>query len=382
MNKTYYIGLDVHSQNTAIAHALEGSRESPVLCGSCGGSVQNVERTLRRLARKLEVDFKDLKVSYEAGPTGFVLARRLIGLGLECVVTAPSKSERKPNEKVKTDPNDAKKQAKEFRNGDFTAVRIPPASDEAVRDVCRARTDFVNDLKGNKQRLSALLLRNGYRYTGKTTWTEAHMRYLRDLKFNEPNQKIALEEYLQVIDSGVARVARLEEKMVELLKDWEWEPVVRALMAQKGFQVVAAMITISELGDLTRFKHPRQLMAYLGLTPSEHSTGGRRRQGAITKCGNSHARWILVESAQAYRNPPKVSAALSKRQEGQPREIKELSWRAQNRLHRRYVKLKARGKHENKVKIAVARELCAFIWELQQIMRDKLPAPIITKTAP
>ena len=157
--------------------------------------------------------------------------------------------------------------------------------------------------------------------------------------------------------------------------------MVRALMAQKGFQVVAAMITISELGDLTRFKHPRQLMAYLGLTPSEHSTGGRRRQGAITKCGNSHARWILVESAQAYRNPPKVSAALSKRQEGQPREIKELSWRAQNRLHRRYVKLKARGKHENKVKIAVARELCAFIWELQQIMRDKLPAPIITKTA-
>ena len=146
---------------------------------------------------------------------------------------------------------------------------------------------------------------------------------------------------------------------------------MRALMAQKGFQVVAAMITISELGDLTRFKHPHQLMAYLGLTPSEHSTGTRRRQGAITKCGNSHARWILVESAQAYRNPPKVSAALSKRQEGQPREVKELSWRAQRRLNHRFRELCARKLHRNKAVAAVARELCAFVWELDATVRQE-----------
>lgn len=251
----------------------------------------------------------------------------------------------------------------------------------AARDVCRARTDAVDDLKRTKQRLSAFLLRNGYQYTGKSNWTEAHMRYLRELKLDDPAQKIVLEEYLQAIDAGETRVARLEAKMSDLLEEWEWKPVVHALMAQKGFQLVAAMVTISELGDLTRFKHPRQLMAFLGLVPGEYSTGERRRQGAITKCGNSHARWILIECAQAYRNPPKVSAALSKRQEGQPAEVKALSWRAQNRLHGRYKKLKARGKHENKVKVAVARELCAFVWELQQIMRDQLPAPVELKPA-
>jgi transposase len=200
------------------------------------------------------------------------------------------------------------------------------------------------------------------------------MRYLRELVLADPNQKIVLEEYLQAVDTGIERVARLEAKMRELLEGWEWKPVAEALMAFKGFQEVAAMITISELGDLTRFEHPRKLMAYLGLVPGEESTGTKRRQGSITKCGNAHARWLLIESAQAYRNTPKVSANLSKRQKGQSREVKELSWRAQNRLSGRYRKLKARGKRENKVIVAVARELCAFIWELHQLLSDRLPA--------
>ena len=373
MNKTYYIGLDVHSEKTAIAHALEGSREEATYYGKCGGSVPNTEVTLRRLARKLGVEFKDLKVCYEAGPTGFVLARRLIHLGLECVVIAPTKTERKPGEKVRTDRRDAKKLAKLFRNGDLTPVYIPPASDEAVRDVCRARTDAVDDLCRTKFRLKAFLLRNGYRPQG-ANWSQKYMRYLRELVLADPNQKIVLEEYLQAIDTGIERVARLEAKMFELLEEWEWKPVVKALMGFKGFQEVAAMITISELGDLTRFKHPRQLMGFLGLVPSEDTTGTRRRQGAITKCGNSHARWLLIESAQAYRSSPKVSAALSKRQEGQSGALKALSWRAQNRLSGRYRRLKLRGKRENKVIVAVARELCAFIWELHQLMRDALPA--------
>ena len=373
MNKTYYIGLDVHSEKTAIAYALEGSRDEATYYGKCGGSVPNTEVTLRRLAKKLEVNFKDLKVCYEAGPTGFVLARRLIHLGLECIVIAPTKTERKPGEKVRTDRRDAKKLAKLFRNGDLTPVYIPPASDEAVRDVCRARTDAVDDLTRTKQRLKAFLLRNGYRPQG-ANWSQKYMRYLRELVLADPNQKIVLEEYLQAIDTGIERVARLETKMFDLLEGWEWKRVVHALMAFKGFKEVAAMITISELGDLTRFKHPRQLMGFLGLVPSEDSTGERRRQGAITKCGNSHARWLLIESAQAYRSSPKVSANLSKRQQGQSRVVKELSWRAQNRLSGRYRRLKLRGKRENKVIVAVARELCAFLWELHQLIRDALPA--------
>lgn len=374
MSKTYYLGLDVHKEKIAIAHAAAGEREEPVYYGKCAASVQNTERTLRKIAKKLEVEFRDLKICYEAGPTGFVLARRLIHLGVECVVVAPTKTERKPGEKIKTDRRDAQKLAKLFRNGDVTTVRIPPASDEAVRDVCRARTDAVDDLKRAKQRLLSFLLRNGYNYQDGTNWTAKHMRYLRHLVLPDSNQKGVLEEYIQAVDSGVERVARLETKMRELLEGWEWKTVAKALMAMKGFQMVAAMITISELGDLTRFAHPRQLMAFLGLVPSEESSGNRRRQGAITKCGNSHARWLLIESAQAYRNPPQVSAALSQRQEGQPGKVKQLSWRAQNRLHRRYVKLKARGKQENKVKVAVARELCAFLWELHQLLRDALPA--------
>jgi transposase len=220
----------------------------------------------------------------------------------------------------------------------------------------------------------SFLLRNGYNYGGRSNWTTAHMNYLRHLTLPDANQKIVLEEYIQAIDAAEERVARLEEKMDDLLKDWEWKPIAHALMAFKGFKKVAVMITLSELGDLTRFPHPRQLMGYLGLVPSEESSGSRRRQGAITKCGNSHARWLLIESAQAYRHPAQISAQLSQRQEGQSRAVKELSWKAQNRLHNRYLRLKARGKHENKVKVAVARELCAFVWELHRLLRDQLPA--------
>ena len=376
MTNTYYIGLDVHKESIAIAHALGGSRKEAVYHGSCGGSNLTAERALRALAKKLEVGFKDLKVCYEAGPTGFVLARRLRKLGLECVLMSPSKTERKPNEKVKTDKRDAKNIAKLYRNGDITEVRVPPALDEAVRDVCRARTDASNDLSRAKQRLNSFLLRNGIRYSGKARWTPAHMRYLRELALPCPVQKIVLEEYIQAIDSNLERVERLADRMKQLLPDWEWKPVVEALMACKGFQEVAAMTIISELGDLRRFDHPRKLMAFLGLVPDEHSTGTKRRQGAITRCGNSHARWMLVECSQHYRKSPKVSAVLARRQEGQDKEVRELSWRMQNRLHKRYVKLRARGKRDNKVIVAIARELCGFIWELQ----NKLNLPIPTAT--
>jgi len=373
MTKSYYIGLDVHKETIAIAYAAGGTRDDSVYHGPCGGSVLAAERALRKLAEKLGVEFTSLKVCYEAGPTGFVLARRLIRYGLDCVLMSPSKTERKPNEKIKTDKRDACKIARLFRNGDITKVRIPPALDEAVRDACRARTDASDDLSRAKQRLNAFLLRNGFNYSGKSKWTPAHMRYLRELVMPHDAHKFVLEEYMQAIDTGIERVARLVDRMKQLLEGWEWEQVVRALMACKGFQEVAAMTVISELGDLRRFSHPRMLMSFLGLVPGENSSGPKHRQGSITKCGNSHCRWMLVECAQHFRKAPKVGSRLTTRQQGQSKEVKELSWRMQNRLHKRYVKLKARGKNENKAIVAIARELSAFIWELQ--VKLNLPIP-------
>lgn len=378
MKKTYYIGLDVHKDSIAIAYALGGSRKSPTYHGECGGSNLAAERALRALAKKLGVKLRDLKVCYEAGPTGFVLARRLRKLGVGCILMSPSKTGRKPNDRIKTDRRDACNIAKLFRNGDLTEVRVPPATDEAVRDVCRARTDASDDLARAKKRLNSFLLRNGIAYSGKARWTPAHMRYLRELALPDPAQSVVLEEYIAAIDSGIERAGRLAEKMKALLPGWEWGPAVRALMACKGFQEVAAMTVIAELGDLRRFGHPRKLMAFLGLVPGEYSSGSKRRQDSITKCGNSHARWMLVECSQHYRRAPKVNAPLSKRQQGQPREVKELSWRMQHRLHGRYVKLRARGKRENKTIVAIAREMCAFLWELQNKTGITLPEPAIT----
>lgn len=378
MKKTYYIGLDVHKETTTIAHTHSLSRAKPTYYRECGGSNRAVITHLKRLAKELGVAFTDLKVCYEAGPTGFVLARRLIQLGVDCVICSPSKSERKPHDVVKTDKKDAAKVAKEFRNGDITPVRIPPALDEAVRDVCRARTDAVDDLARAKKRLKAFLLRNGHHYKGKANWGPVHMGYLRDLAMPNEALKIVIEEYILAIDAAKERVERIADHLKGLLENWEWKPVVKALMACKGFQEVAAMTVISELGDLRRFKHPRQLMAFVGLVPSEHSSGKTRRQGAITRCGNSHARWMLVEAAQHSRRTPKVSGALTLRQEGQSREVKEFSWRMQNRLHKRYVKLRMRGKEENKCIIAVAREICGFLWELMNKCGLQMPEATIT----
>lgn len=379
MNKQYYIGLDVHKETIAIAYTHSRSRSEAIFYKTCSGSNLSCERTLRKLAKELNVTFQDLKICYEAGPTGFVLARHLIRLGVDCVLCSPSKTERKPNEAIKTDKRDAKKLAKLFKNGDVVEVRIPPSHDEAVRDVCRARTDAMDDLSRAKQRLLSFLLRNGHSWTGKSNWTPAHMRYLRKLQMQSEIHQLVLEEYIQAIDSNQERLTRIKERLISLLDQWEWKPVVKALMACKGFQEVAAMTIISELGDLRRFNNPRKLMAFIGLVPSEHSSGGTRRQGSITKCGNSHARWMLIECAQHFRRAPKIGPALTTRQVGVSQEVKELSWRMQNRLNKRYIKLKMRQKEDNKCIVAVARELAGFLWEL--INKCNLSIPEATKTS-
>ncbi|MDZ4186090.1 MAG: IS110 family transposase, partial [Desulfuromonadales bacterium] len=370
------IGLDVHKEKILIALAFAG-RSDPESHGKTSSDLDGFLKILRRIQEKYELKKEEVALCYEAGPTGFVLCRRLRDLGYECEVIAPSSIPKKSGDRIKTDRRDACKLARLFRAGELTGVHVPDRTDEIIRDVARARTDAVEARMRARQQLGGLLLRNGYNYTGKSAWSEAHMRYLREMVLPDRAQKLVLEEYLQRIDSSVATVERIEEQMKALLPTWPRRRFVEALQGFRGFQFVASMVITGELGDLMRFRHPRPLMAYLGLVPSEHSTGDRRRQGSITKSGNSHARWMLVEVAQHYRMPPKVSKELSKRQEGLSREIRDLSWRAQNRLHRRFHRLLLRGLHPNKAVVAVARELVGFIWELSRLLeRDASNAPL------
>lgn len=376
-----YLGLDVHAENIAVALA-EAGRDGEV---RNYGEIPNTFHSVEKLLRKLGHQDKELRVCYEAGPCGFVLARFLKKKGIACDVIAPSLTPKGSGDKIKTDRRDARMLARLHRAGELTAVHVPDERDEAIRDLCRARTDAVQDQRSGRNQLKAFLLRNGYRYGEKTSWSAAHMRYLRELILPHPAMKIVLEEYLQCIDAAAERIERLEVHMKALLDEWHMKPVVLALMGFKGYQTVAAMITVSEIGDIHRFPHPRQLMAYLGLVPSESSSGGSRAQGTITKCGNGHLRWIFNECAQHYSLPPKVSQELTTRQEAIPkahrRQVIEISWRCQNRLHERGRKLAARGKTRQKAQIAMARELSAFVWEVMRAVMPKADGTQATSTA-
>jgi transposase len=362
MKMKLYLGLDVHQESITIAIAAGGRNGELRLHGTISHDLHALEKALSKIRQAH--GGASLEVCYEAGPCGFGLARRLAQLKVPCTVVAPSLIPRRPGDRVKTDKRDARKLARLLRAGELTCVYIPEATDEAIRDLCRARTDAVDDRRRSRHRLKGFLLRHGYRYQGKSNWSAAHERYLRELVLPHPAMKVILEEYLQGIAAAGERIARCEAGMRDLLEPWRRAPAVRALMAMKGFRTVAAMILVSELGEVHRFNHPRQVMAYLGLVPTEDTSSDKRRQGHITKCGNSHLRWLLVECAQHYATPPKVSAHLSRRQEGQPREVRAISWRAQHRLHHRYTRLLGRRLQRNKAMVAIARELCGFIWEL------------------
>jgi transposase len=359
---TLYLGLDVHKDSITIAIAEPGPKGELRVFGTITNDVERLEKALSRI-RKAHPG-AHLELAYEAGPCGFVIARRLKQLKVPCLVAAPSLIPKLPGSPFKTDKRDACAIARLLRAGELTAVYVPEATDEAIRDLCRARTDAVDDHRRCRHRLKAFLLRHGYRYQGKANWSQPHMRYLRELVLPHLAMKAILEEYLQGIDAAHQRVQRIEASMLTLLQTWRLKPAVEALMAFRGFQLVAAMITVSELGDIHRFEHPRQLMTYLGLVPTESSSGSRQRQGAISRCGNGHQRWLLTECAEHYAMPPKVSKELSRRQQGQPDSVRALSWKAQNRLHTRFNRLLARRLQRNKAKVALARELCGFIWAL------------------
>lgn len=357
---TGFVGLDAHAESTAIGVA-ECGRAPPRFVGTVGGKFAELAKALAKLG-----DPAELLIVYEAGPCGFALARELRRTGYRCEVVAPSKVPRRPGDRVKTDRRDALTLAGLARAGELTFVSVPDERDEAMRDLSRARTDAVRARLKGRQQLKALLLRHGRRYAGKTSWNAAHERYLATVSFNHSAQDIAFVEYRQTVSEAQARVERLSEALTRELEHWRLRPLVKALMTLRGVDQLVATTLVSELGELKRFAHPRELMGYLGLVPSEHTTGEKRRLGAITKTGNTHVRRVLIEAAWNYRFPPRITMPLQKRQEGQPADIRSIAWRAQLRLNHRYRKLKARGVHHNKICVAVARELAGFLWSIGQ----------------
>lgn len=369
-NNVLHIGLDVHAQSIAVAVAEGGSDVRPH--GSISSDLHSVDKFLAKV-RKAHPD-AEIRFCYEAGPTGFVLQRHFARKGIECLVAAPSLIPSRSGDKVKTDKRDAVKLARLLRAGELTGVHVPDAVDEAMRDLCRARTDAVQEQRRQRAQLKAFLLRNGYRYQGKTSWNEKHLNYLRSLTLTHPAQRAVLEDTMSSLMAAERRIGRLEESMEALLTDWHMRPVVEALMGMRGFALIGAMVMVSELGGAWRFEHPRQLMAYLGLVPTESSSGTRRSQGAISKTGNCHARWIMIEASHHYRLTPGIGRQLSKRQEGLHEDVKATAWKAQVRLHKRLRQLLARGKHRNKAQVAVARELTGFVWQIFRLMEGRMRA--------
>ena len=262
--------------------------------------------------------------------------------------------------------------ARLHRAGELTAVYVPLAEDEAIRDLTRAREDAKGDEKKSKQRLLAFLLRSGIRYTGRALWSQAHMRWLSDIKMPHRSQQIVLQEYIGTLNQCKDRVQRLTDHIQQLLPEWQLFPVVQALQSMRGVSMIVSATTVAEVGDLKRFQNPAELMSYLGLVPSENSTGQKTRRGSITKAGNGHVRRVLVEAAWAYRLPARVSRVLLKRQEGLPQSICDIAWKAQLRLCSRYRHLWSKGKIKQVVVTAIARELCAFMWAIA----NEIEAPV------
>jgi transposase len=359
-----FVGLDVHKDSIAIAHATGGRSEPPVFVGAIGTRQADLDRLIRRLQGKTP----ELRFVYEAGPSGYGLYRYLTGKGLACDVVAPSLIPRRPGDKVKTDRRDAVELARLLRSGDLTAVYVPTVEDEAIRDLCRARDAARITLKDAKLRLKAFLLRLGLHYVGRADWTAAHRRYLAKVVCPTPAQQIVFQESVRAVDEQVDRLQRIEAELQALAPQWLRYPVVQALQALRGVQWVVALTVVAELGDLARFDNPRQLAAFVGLVPSEYSSGTARRQGGITKAGNGRARRVLVEAAWAYRHPAKVSAHIQQRIDQLPKALQDLGWKAQVRLCKRYRRLVARGKHPNVVVTAIARELIAFMWAIARTM--------------
>ena len=355
---TTYVGMDVHKKDIFVA-LLNPATEEPI-----EWTLRNEPRAIRRLARRLRREARSaLQCVYEAGPCGYTLQRQLLGLKIATDIVAPSLIPIKPGERIKTNRRDARKLAFAARAQMLTIVHPPTESEEAVRDLCRCREDAREDLTRARHRLSKMLMRRGFVYRVGRNWTQRHRQWLRSLQFEDLATRTVFEDYLTVVEQGEERVRALESRLEEIAQEDSYRERVGWLRCFRGIDTVTAMTILAELHDFRRFDDPRRLMSYLGLVPSEHSSGEKMRRGAITKAGNGHVRRVLVEASWHYRHRPAVGLKLRRRRDGQPREIIVLADRAQRRLNRKFHRLVlASGKTSQQAVVAIARELVGFLW--------------------
>lgn len=361
MTNALYVGLDVHRDTIAVAVAEEGRRGEIRFFGT----IANKADSVLRLTKQLTASGKVPTFCYEAGPCGYGLHRHLTKLGFESAVVAPAMIPRKAGDRVKTDRRDAEMLARLWRAGELTSIWTPDEEQEAMRDLIRTRKQAMDAVKVAKQQLLSFLLRHGLRYENGSYWTKRHRRWLAELRrFRFTHQQLAFEELKRAVDQAEARVATLDQAVDEAVQTWRFAPVVDALRALRGVNTIIAATVVAEIGDITRFENPRQLMAWLGLVPSEHSSGSTTRRGRLTKTGNALARTMLVEAGWSYRHPPKEGQPYLKRSAHLPQEIKDIGWKAQTRLCKRFRHLSNTGKPQPRVLAAIARELAGFVWDI------------------
>lgn len=358
-----YVGLDVHKETIAVSVSEAQGGEVRYL-----GEIANTPEAIDKLVKQLRKGSADLSFCYEAGPCGYGIHRQLSDLGWDCQVVAPSLIPKKAGDRVKTDRRDSLMLARLHRAGELTAVWVPDGAQEALRDLTRAREDMKHLQRQAKQRLLAFLLRHGKRYDGKSNWTQAHYRWLEAVKFDHPVQQIVFQEYVDTVKAMTKRVEALDKQIESAAAESVFWPVIEGLMALRGVNLLTATTIVAEIGDLRRFASAPQLMAYLGVVPSEHSSGGTKSRGGITKTGNGHVRRVLVEAAWTYRHPARKTAVLQRRAEQTSAVVQEIAWKAQTRLCGRYRLFEARGKLKVQACTAIARELVGFIWAIGQAL--------------
>ena len=357
---TVFVGLDVHKDTIAVALAEAGSGGEVRSYGVIPNSPEAVGRLIKKIGPGPR-----LRICYEAGPCGYVLYRQLTKLGIACTVVAPALIPTKPGERIKTDRKDALKLARLHRAGELTAVAAPTPEQAAVRDLTRARQAAQQDLHRLRQRVRTFLLRQGSAEPTKTKrWSAAWRVWLAGVSLGQPAHQMVLDDLRDAIGATEARVTRLTAAVEAQATAGPFAELIRALTSLRGVGVVTAVTLVAELGDPGRFDSPRQLMAFAGLVPSEHSSGGREQRGRITKTGNAHVRYVAVEAAWHCRRKPHLSRALARRQRGQSAALTTIAWTAQVRLHDRYVHLVVKGKPKPKAAVAVARELLGFVWAI------------------
>lgn len=361
-----HVGLDAHKDSITIARADPGRDPGRVV----GKVPHDLQRLLKVLGKIGSPD--ELHLVYEAGPTGFGLQRSLAGLGYFCEIIAPSKMPRRAGDRIKTDGRDAITLSQASRAGELSSVFVPDPEDEAMRDLSRAREDAVKACTRARQQLAAFTLRHDLRFPGKRPGSKAYYRWLGSLKFETGATQLAFTEYVLAEQAAVQRVERVTQALADSVKGWRFESVVEALQALRGVALVTAVGLVAEIGDFSRFDHPSKLMGYLGLVPSECSSGDKVRRGSITKTGNGHARRLLTEAAWNYRHGARIGTDAMRRQANLSEAVRAMGWKAQLRLTKRFKALGSRGVQPNKVCVAVARELAGFVWAVgMQALREK-----------